>query len=112
MSNNELADIVALKDHCKVDGESDDVALTRALAAARAHAERFIGYRLNDATEFPDGTPDDLVLAVLMLAADWFENREASLVGLSVRPLPIGVSEVFANYRRYTFGLSDGGGNG
>ena len=104
MSNDNIELFIALRDHCRVDDAADDVALSRSLAAARAYAERFIGYRLDDATEFPDGPPDDLLVAVLMLAADWFENREASLIGLSIRPLPIGVSDVFANYRRYTYG--------
>lgn len=94
-----------LKAHCNVTGTADDAVMTRFLAAAGKHVERLLGFALDDAEQFPDGTPADLELAVLQLAADWYENREASLVGLSAATIPFGVREIVNEYRNYTFGL-------
>lgn len=92
-----------LREH--LNGVPDtDAALTRFLGAATAHLGRLLGFAIDDATEFPDGTPADLELAVLQLAAHFYENREASLVGVSAQILPLGVTEIVAEYRRYTFG--------
>lgn len=105
----ELSD---LKAHCNVTSTADDVVLTRLLSAASAHVARLLGFALDDADAFPDGTPADLELAVLQLAADWYENREASLVGLTASSIPFGVREIVNEYRNYTFGLAgeaDGG---
>lgn len=77
--------VTDLKAHCNVTSDDDDAVLTRLLAAASAHVERLLGFKLTDTTALPDGPPADLELAVLMLAADWFENREASLVGVSAQ---------------------------
>lgn len=98
----ELSD---LKDHCNVTDSADDVVLSRLLSAAKSHVQRLLGFQLDDAEEFPDGTPVDLELAVLQLAADWYENREASLVGVSSMAIPFGVREIIAEYRRYSFGI-------
>lgn len=92
-----------LKAHCNVVGTGDDAVLTRLLAAATAKIQADLGYALDDADELPDGAPDDLELAVLMTAADWFENREATISGTIIAPLPFGVPEIVANHRRYTF---------
>ena len=100
-------DIDALKAHCNVTGTQDDAVLTRMLSASTAHLERILGFAIDDADEFPNGTPADLEEAVLMLAAHWFENREATLVGVSAQALPFGVRDVVGEYRRYTFGASD-----
>lgn len=102
----ELAD---LKAHCNVTGSGDDVVLARFLSAATAHIERLLGFKFDNTAELPDGPPADLELAVLQLAADWYENREASLIGITGRPVPFGVSEIVNEYRRWTFGAcSDG----
>lgn len=94
-----------LKAHCNIVGDGDNAVLTRLLAAATAHIERLLGFKLDDEDELPDGAPADLELAVLQLAADWYENREASLVGVAAQPIPFGVREIVNEYRRYTFGL-------
>jgi hypothetical protein len=89
------------------DETVDDAILTRLLAAASAKVERDLGFKLDDADELPDGVPADLELAVLMTAADWYVNREATTVGVSAMPLPFGVPEIVANYRTYTFAATD-----
>lgn len=96
-----------LKEHCNVTGDDDDAVLTRLLTAATKHVERVLGFLIDDADQFPDGTPEDVEQAVYMLAAHWFENREASIVGVSAMPLPMGVSDILDNYRVFTFGVAD-----
>ena len=98
-----------LKAHCNITGSTDDPVLSRFLAAARAHIERLLGFKLDDADELPDGTPADLELAVLQLAADWYENREVSITGTIITAIPFGVNQIVNEYRRYTFGASGDG---
>lgn len=97
-------DLDALKQHCNVIGNGDDAVLTRCLSGAKTHLERLLGFALDDADEFPDGTPADVEMAVLQLAAHWYENREASLIGVSAQILPLGVTEIVAEYRNYSYG--------
>lgn len=100
-------DLSALKAHTNVTDTADEAVLTRMLAAAKAHTARQLGFALDDEDEFPDGTPDDVEQAVLMLAAHWYENREASIVGVSAQSVPFGYAEIIAERRNYTFGLAD-----
>lgn len=105
----ELADLIA---HCRLQGSPDATdarQLQRLLDAATAHIERLLGFRLTDTDELPSGAPADLELAILQLAADWYENREATLVGITGRPIPFGVQEIVTEYRRYTFGVTSDG---
>lgn len=93
-----------LKAHCNVTGNDDNAVLTRLLAAAQAHVERLLGFKLNNTDELPDGPPADLELAVLQLAAEFYENREASISGTIITGVPFSVREIVAEYRNYTFG--------
>jgi uncharacterized phage protein (predicted DNA packaging) len=100
-------DLAALKAHCNVTFSTDDTLLTSKLAAAKAFVERQLGYALTDTTELPDGAPDDLEEAVLQVAAHLYENREATLVGVTAQRLPFGVDEIIAGYRTYSFAVAD-----
>jgi hypothetical protein len=82
----------------------DEAVLTRLLGAARAYTAAQLGFALDDAVEFPDGTPADVEQAVLMIAAHWFSEREAVAAGVTMMPVPFGYSEIIANHRRWTFG--------
>ncbi|MEF2074355.1 head-tail connector protein [Consotaella aegiceratis] len=96
-------DATTLRDH--LNGvPDDDAALSRLLGAATAHVEAQLGFALDDADEFPDGTPADIEQAVLMVAAHWYENREATVVGVSAQELPIGVVDIIREHRNYTYG--------
>lgn len=81
----------------------------RMLDGATAHVGRLLGFAIDDATQFPDGTPADLEQAVLLLAAHWYENREAALISNAAQAieLPFGVQQIVAEYRNYTFGAVD-----
>lgn len=101
-------DGTALRDQLNGAPETNEQ-LKRFVDAASAHVERLLGYKLTDAEQLPDGPPADLEMAVLQLAADWYENREASLVGVAAQAIPFGVREIVNEYRNYTFGASDDG---
>ncbi len=100
-------ELAHLKAQCNVTGTADDGLLTRKLAAATAHVERQLGFKLDDTNKLPDGAPADLEEAILMFAAHLYENREATLVGVSAMAMPMGVADIVANYRDYTFGYVD-----
>lgn len=101
--------VTDLKAHCNVTGDADDALLTRILAAATKHVERLLGYALDDTEALPDGAPPDLEEAVYLVAAHWYENRENTITGTIIAPIPFGVAEIVAEHRRYTFGLADNG---
>ncbi|WP_234680799.1 head-tail connector protein [Bradyrhizobium monzae] len=86
------------KAHLNVTIDADDTLLTDKLAAAKA----WIGaYTASD----PDvnGTPAPVNEAVLQLTAHLYENREASLVGLTASALPFGFLDLLAPYRAFAF---------
>ena len=47
--------------------------------------------------------PEPIRLAILMLIAHWFENREATIVGQTVITVPYAVDCLLANYRQWGF---------
>lgn len=83
-------------------GSLDDELLERKIEAAQAHIERLLGYKLD--AEFPnDSTPADLKEAIRLLTAHWYENREASLVGVNAQEIPYGVRDIVREYRNWSF---------
>ena len=91
----------AFKAHLNLgDGEASDDDLSLKLNAAIAHTGTFV-----DSTD-PltwDNAPAEIQQAILMLAAHWFENREATLIGLSAMPMPLGYFDLLLPYRRWVF---------
>jgi hypothetical protein len=87
-------------------GTADDALLDRKIAAAQDHIERLLGFRIGDryGAEGQEPTPPALVEAVCLLAAHWYENREASLIDISAQDLPFGVWPIVNEYREYSFG--------
>ncbi|WP_202402871.1 head-tail connector protein [Shinella kummerowiae] len=90
-------------------GTADDALMGRKIAAAQDHIERLLGFAIETtyppAGEPPVSTvPPSLKEAVLQLAAHWFENREATLVGVSAQEIPFGVWAIVNEYREYSFG--------
>lgn len=83
-------------------GNDDDALLEGKIEAAQAHIERLLGYKLD--AEFPNGsTPADLKEAIRLLTAHWYENREASLVGVAAQEIPYGIREIVREYRNWSF---------
>ena len=83
---------------------AEDIAgvLPRILNAAENHVLAMLGKDHTAAQPVVDQ-------AILMLAAHWYENREASVIGVSAQSLPLWFDDLIANHRNYTFGLSDNG---
>ena len=82
------------------DDDADDALLTGMIDDALDHTGSAIGA---DARLSYDELPGGLRRAVLMLAAHFFENREAVLVGISANELPLGFWELVAPHRKWVF---------
>lgn len=85
-----------------IPGTDDDELIERKIKAAQDYIERLLGFKIE--TTYPEGTPPSLVEAVSQTAAHWYENREATLVGVSAQELPFGVWPIVNEYREYSFG--------
>lgn len=86
------------KAHLNVTLDADDALLTDKLAAAKVWIS---AYTASD----PDasGTPAPVNEAVLQLTAHLYQNREASLVGVTATALPFGFLDLLAPYRAFAF---------
>ena len=86
-------------------GTADDALLVRKIEAAQDHIERMLGFKIEATYGGTDQepVPPALVEAVCQLAAHWYENREASLVGVTAQDLPFGVWSIVREYREYSF---------
>lgn len=86
------------KAHLNVTLDADDALITDKLAAAKA----WIGaYTASDPDA--DTAPAPIAEAVLQLAAHLYQNREASLVGVTAMALPFGFLDLLAPYRAFAF---------
>ena len=95
-----MANIVTveeLKAHANITFDVDDALLANQIAAAQAHLETQLGYAIAD--EFTT-VPDDLKQAVKMLAAHWYENREAAAMDRMMEP-PFAVQDILNARRRW-----------
>lgn len=91
------------KAHMNVTIADDDTLIGGKIDAAEAWIGRFIGVALDDAETFPDGTPDPLKEAVRQLVAHLYENREATLVGITMTDVSPGLFDLIAPYREWAF---------
>lgn len=91
------------KAHMNVTIEDDDALIGAKIDAAEAWIGKFIGSPLDDATAFPDGTPEPLKEAVRQLTAHLYENREATLVGITMTDVSPGLFDLIAPYREWAF---------
>lgn len=86
------------KAHLNVTIDADNPLLTDKLAAAKA----WIGaYTASDPDA--DTAPAPIREAVLQLTAHLYQNREASLVGVTAMALPFGFLDLLAPYRAFCF---------
>ncbi|MBE7183439.1 MAG: phage gp6-like head-tail connector protein [Methylobacterium mesophilicum] len=83
-----IVSLGALKAQLQIDFDDFDTLLQSKLDAAEAWAENFMGCSIYD---FGSPLPADIQEAVLQLAAHWYVNREATLVGLNAAMMPFGV---------------------
>lgn len=103
MAINTLDDLKAQLSFTSDIGDVDDAMLNRLNSAAESFCERKLGYKFADTFGGlgQDPVPEDLRQAALMLAAHWYENREATTE--AAREPPFGVSEIIREYRDWTF---------
>jgi hypothetical protein len=95
-----------LEDQLGLEGvPGHEVMLDQKVQAAQGHIERLLGFKIEDhfGGEDQDPVPEPLREAVLQLAAWWFEQREAGIIGHSVATPPHGLAELVAEYREWTF---------
>jgi hypothetical protein len=86
-----------LKVHLNLTDDDDDYLLQGKLDTATAFVENYTGAPLGDTPPAP------LIEAVLQLAAHLYENREATLIGITVRELPFGLFDLLTPYRAWSF---------
>lgn len=91
-------DVADLKAHLNLTTDTDDALLTKKIAAAEAWIVKYTG------EEMPEVVEDDLKEAVRQLAAHLYENREATLIGITASELPFGLLDLLAPYRAWSFG--------
>jgi hypothetical protein len=80
-------------------GGADDDLLLQKIEAAQAHIESLLGFKIEEQAPIPA----PLVEAVTQLAAWWFVQREAVLVGVTAQPIPYGVDQIVQEHRGFTF---------
>jgi len=102
-----IVSVTELKEQLNQTLSVDDTLIGRKIAAAQNHIERLLGVDI-EATyggAGQDPIPDALKEAVSLLAAHWYENREASVIGLSTATIPFGVHELVREYREFSYGV-------
>ena len=100
LSINDLSEHLSLTGD---EGNSDLVMLARLIDSAQGHIERLLGYQIEAQFGGVDQSPipPSLVQAVKMLAAHWYDQREAA--GEGMKAVPFGVTEIVNEYREFTF---------
>jgi Phage gp6-like head-tail connector protein len=86
-------------------GTDDDALISRKISGAQDHIERLLGFKIEASYggTGQDPIPPSLIEAVSQLAAHWYENREAVLVGVNASQLPLSVQEIVTEYRTWSF---------
>lgn len=96
MTTLSLSDIKA---HLNVTDDADDDLILAKMEAAEAFVAGYVGKALVDF----DPVPGDLKEAVRMVVGHLYENREATLVGVVIAPVPLGAFELMAPHREWVF---------
>jgi uncharacterized phage protein (predicted DNA packaging) len=89
-----------LKAQLNIVDATDDLLLTRKIAAAEGMVTNDIGSA--DPVDY-DTAVAPLQEAIMMFAAHLYENREAVIVGASAQTLPLGYAELIEPYRAWVF---------
>lgn len=92
--------LIDLRAQLNIIDDTDDALLAGKIAAAEAHTTNVTGAQTPVTY---DDAPADMRQAILMLAAHWFENREATIAGMRADPVPFGFDELIASHRAWVF---------
>jgi uncharacterized phage protein (predicted DNA packaging) len=95
-----IVSVSLAKAHMNIVGNDDDELISLYIGAAETWLGNYIGKSLSDF----DVLSDDLKLAVLRLAAFYYEQREAVAFGITMQIAPYGVTSIADSYREKWFG--------
>ena len=87
-----------LKAHLNITSDEDDAVLIAKLEAATEWIAKYTGVPVNA----PDA-PAPFNEATRQLAAHLYENREATMVGVTAQALPFGLLDLLNPYREWAF---------
>lgn len=87
-----------LKAELGITDDADDAMITAKIDEAQAYIEQVLGYEIE--VQF-ETVPADLKAAVKMQASHLFENREATVGGVSLQLVPNGVDDILRERRSY-----------
>lgn len=90
--------VADLRAHLNLDHEADDALLTQQLDAAEEYVSYAVGSPMMPSLDQP--IAPTIRQAVLMLAAFWYETREAALPGVPYA-VPFGVSDLLQSHQRW-----------
>lgn len=82
-----FTDLTEAKEHCRVEIDTDDVLIEAYIEAAEAHVLNFLNLTEEGLLGSPNDRPAPIRIAVLMIVADLYENREAQ-VDFEIKPNP------------------------
>lgn len=100
-----LPTLADLKAHLRVRNDAEDADLQDKLDAAIDYAAQFIGRPIpwQDTSGADVEVPKSVGLAVKIIAAEYYANREESLVGVSYTKIP--KAENMLHFYRVGFGV-------
>lgn len=98
-----IVSLATAKAHLNVTSTEDDDLIQGKIDAAEAHIEKLLGFTLASGLGSTGSVPDDVREGILQLVGHFYENREASLVGVSAEEIPFGVWQLIAAHREYVF---------
>lgn len=94
-----ILSVADLKGHLNIVGTDDDALIGNKIAAAEAWIASFVGTPLDDF----DPLPAPLMEAVRQLVGHLYENREATLIGITMADVSPGLFDLMRPYREYVF---------
>lgn len=105
-----MIDLTDAKAHLNLTTDDDDRLVNAKIDAATAWIALYTGTDYvtpgEDADGYPvpvDTTPAPVKEACRQLTAHLYQNREASLVGVTAQALPFGLLDLLAPYRAWSF---------
>lgn len=96
----DMVSLAEAKAFMNISGDTEDVLIDDLLAAAEVYAGNYIGVDLEEEYET---LPRDIELAIKQIVAHWYENREATIVGVSIADVPMSAHAILAERRVYSF---------
>src|SRR5258708_1946866 len=92
-----------LRRHLNITTTDDDVLLGDKIAAASEWVSLYTAIPQCDPDDAACTIPEPVKEAVRQLAAHLYENREATLIGVTSQSLPFGLLDLLMPYRAWVF---------